>query len=207
MKIIKLLVFIVGCALAVLLTANPGPFLYSRAGIAEGEVWRLFTGHFVHFTSQHLYSNIIAFALLLVMMPRLHRVSAMWIGLCTPLLLAATLYATRMDLAFYGGISGWLTALFVYVALERSATPHWSRHFFRVGLLFFAAKLLLEWILGKSLFFNFAAEGIVVESAAHLFGAILGGTGALLARAVRHQGTQKPARSSTFSGEVVSLEA
>src|SRR5688572_1284240 len=37
---------------------------YSRTGLLTGEVWRLMTGHLVHFSFAHLAGNLLAFAAL-----------------------------------------------------------------------------------------------------------------------------------------------
>ena len=36
-------------------------FIYDRAAIFQGEVWRLFSSHLVHFTKLHLFYNLMAF--------------------------------------------------------------------------------------------------------------------------------------------------
>ncbi len=37
---------------------------YSRGGLLNGELWRLVTGHLIHFSFAHLAGNLLAFAAL-----------------------------------------------------------------------------------------------------------------------------------------------
>jgi len=58
--------FLTGLALALYLLAGPAPeaWVYDRMAIADGELWRLMTGHLVHADGSHALWDIAALALL-----------------------------------------------------------------------------------------------------------------------------------------------
>ena len=172
MKVIlsKLIVFAAVTAAVLFCTANPGTFICTRDGILDGEYWRMFTGHFVHFTRSHMVTNLAALGILLMIMQRSSRWQLFWLGLATPIVLGATLYLARPELAAYGGLSGWIAALFMTVAAERALSRTWTGHFFRVGIVLFIAKLVIEFSLGRSLMTDLG-HGVLVEPAAHAIGA------------------------------------
>lgn len=179
MKVGKSVLFLVATAVAALISAHPDLFALKRGGISSGEVWRLFTGHFVHFSTQHFVANVATLALLLSLSPALSQWRIVWLGLLTPFLLGAWLYFARPGVAIYGGFSGWLSALFVFVVWEHSRGRHWARHFYRLGLALFVTKVLIESGAGTSLFADLG-QGVVVESSAHAFGAGIAVLGLLL---------------------------
>jgi rhomboid family GlyGly-CTERM serine protease len=166
----KVIVFLAVSAAVLFCTAHPGSFICTRDGMAFGEFWRLFTGHFVHFTRSHLVTNLAAFGILLILMQRVTVWKTVWLGLVTPLLLGATLYFTRPELAAYGGLSGWVSALFITVAADRALDRTWFGHLFRVSIVLFIAKLVIEFSLGRSLTTHLG-HGVLVEPAAHAIGA------------------------------------
>ncbi|MGZ8901277.1 MAG: rhombosortase [Limisphaerales bacterium] len=158
--------------LAALFSAHPTLFEWSRARIASGEYWRLLTGHFVHFKPQHFCANIAAMVLLIYLMPPVSLRKAMWLGVWTPILLGILLLFGRPDLAIYGGLSGWLAAIFISVAAEYARRPGWVGQIFRLSIMVFLLKVIFEFGAGKSLFAELG-QGIVVEPAAHALGAAI----------------------------------
>lgn len=168
--LLKLVLFAAVTAAVLFCTANPGTFICTRDGILDGEYWRMFTGHFVHFTRSHMITNLASLGILLVLMQRARGWHLFWLGLVTPIALGAALYLTRPELAAYGGLSGWIAALFVMVSADRALNRTWTGHFFRVGLVLFIAKLVVEFSLGRSVVAHLD-NGVLVEPAAHAIGA------------------------------------
>ena len=166
----KLSVFMAMTAAVLYCTANPGPFICTREGLEFGEFWRLFTGHFVHFTRSHLVTNLAATGILLMLMRRVTGWQIFWLGVATPILLGAMLYLIRPELAAYGGLSGWASALFITVAAEQMQNRTWFGYLMRLSVVVFAAKLILEFSLGRSLVSDLG-HGVLVEPAAHAIGA------------------------------------
>lgn len=158
---------------ASLLSFHPAAFVLSREGLAQGEYWRLLSGHLVHFSPQHLLANLGALALMLYRMAPLTRRGFLWMTLAVPLLLSIGICIFRPTLAVYGGLSGWLSALFVWMALDHSRKQSALRPIFRGAIVLLGLKIGIE-MLNHAPLFAALGDGIVVEPAAHALGAVLG---------------------------------
>lgn len=91
----------------------PGGLVFDRIAIANGEAWRLITGHLVHSDVWHALWNISALAILgFLMEPRgqLRMLAATGIG---ALSVSAGLWWYAPELDRYCGLSGILNTLFV----------------------------------------------------------------------------------------------
>jgi rhomboid family GlyGly-CTERM serine protease len=174
----RLTVFVVGSGLCVICTAQPQVFIFSRPEIAAGQWWRLFSGHFVHFSPEHLVANLLVFSLLLLFWKPTSRRD--WLGLTvlTPILLSASLFVLRPKLVAYGGLSGWLSAFFVWIAASTLRKRDHNAPLFQIATLIFIVKLIFESSSGASL--TAFPSGVRVEPAAHLLGACLGLIGGLV---------------------------
>lgn len=146
------------CALiALVLHFLPGPreaAFYLRAEIFSGEVWRLWTGHLVHFTNSHLGWNLAIFVPAGIWLERLDPRRARWFLALSPLGISLLLLALDRDLLRYAGLSGVATGVLVLLAglqlLRRDPRePAW----FWFGVLgIVAAKLVAEQISQSPLF-------------------------------------------------------
>jgi rhomboid family GlyGly-CTERM serine protease len=88
--------------------------IYDRTAIAQGEIWRLLTGHFVHCDQAHLLWNLLPLALisgLLEQRVSWRRVSAVTLVSC--LGVSGWLWFARPQLLLYCGLSGMLNGLLV----------------------------------------------------------------------------------------------
>lgn len=94
--------------------------LYSRDALQQGELWRLLTGHLMHFSWTHLAADIGGFLLLGVMIER-EQGRPTLVGLLMVLALgtSAALWLLVPQLAFYGGISALNYGLLTWICLTR----------------------------------------------------------------------------------------
>jgi len=141
---------------------------YDRTGLADGEWWRLLTGHLVHLGWGHLWPNLAALALIGALLERTFRPRD-WIvvGLASAVAIDAGLYALDPDVDWYVGLSG---VLHGYLA-GGSLLAMWNGD--RIGALLaigVAIKLVFEQKVGPVPFTASAVGGPVVV-AAHLYGA------------------------------------
>jgi len=138
----------------------------NRAAILHGELWRLVTGHFVHWSPAHLAWDLLAFIILgAICMRRRPLFVAVVIG--TALIVSLFLLIFCPEVGAYRGLSAidsalWMWAVFII-----------GEH--RVGLALtllslFLAKLMIEFSTGTPLF----VEGVTVLPVVHLLGALLG---------------------------------
>ena len=150
-------------------------FIYDRALIFGGEVWRTWTGHVVHFGSSHLIWNLAVFLPVGCWLERFWPARTRWFyGVC-PLIISIALLALDPSLARYAGLSGIATGMLVLLAglqLERRAEePAWL---WLSVLALVGAKIGIELFSGKPLLVSGFGD-IRTVPLAHIFGALVGG--------------------------------
>lgn len=88
---------------------------YRRELIAGGEVWRLFTGHFVHLNLSHAVMNAAGTVLLArVLATEISRAQWWLLILVSPLFISAGLWWRQPELMGYAGFSGVLHGLLYF---------------------------------------------------------------------------------------------
>lgn len=163
-------------SLALLLAgASLGGFAqYDRAAILHGEIWRLVTGHFLHWSASHLTYDVLAFVILGAICERRGRGLFATVVVATALAVSLFLLAFRPEVELYRGLSAIDSALWVWAAFivgERRLPLAVA-----LGSLFLA-KVAIESQTG-ALF----VDGMTVMPVVHLIGAAVGFCGAMVER-------------------------
>lgn len=152
---------------------------YDRSAIAEGELWRLITAHFVHLNWPHFALN--AMGLLLVcflVSARFNAVQWLLIALLTMAGIDLGFWLLEPQLAWYVGLSGLLhgllaagvvAGLFATVAAPRGETV--------VLAVLLTVKLVYEQLVGPLPGSEQSSGGNVIV-AAHFYGALTGAAAA-----------------------------
>lgn len=155
---------------------------YDREGLAEGEIWRLITGHLVHLGPSHMAMDVLALAVLAFVFARFMKpLEALGIFLVSALSIDAGLYFISTSVDWYVGLSGVLHgywALGCILSFERRQMEAWA---FTALLV---AKLGYEALFGPLTLTGEIAAGPVV-SVAHAYGAAGGLLYGLAAIAIR----------------------
>jgi rhomboid family GlyGly-CTERM serine protease len=166
------------------LTALGGPgaqqqLRYDRTRIADGELWRLVTGHFAHLGMTHLTLNIAGLAVVWLLVGAGHSLLN-WIFVIASSLAVIDLCFWFLDpgLSWYVGMSGLLHALLVAGIVTRF--PVAKGESLALAALI-AGKIAWEQLAGPLPGSEISAGGAVVVNA-HLYGAIAG----ILAAGVLH---------------------
>ena len=149
---------------------------YERTSIFAGEIWRLFTAHFVHLNWGHLLMNLAALGLIWGLAWRALRVSA-WlvISLTSMLSVSLGLIIFNPALEWYVGLSGMLHGLLLAGIITNIASGHRLEI---VLLLALFGKVAWEQFYGALPgSAEFAGGAVVVD--AHLYGLIGGLVGVL----------------------------
>ncbi|MDQ5977950.1 MAG: hypothetical protein QG602_922 [Verrucomicrobiota bacterium] len=169
---VPLLLFALPAMLEAFAPARHAQMLLVRDALADGEVWRLWTGHWVHFSPSHRLWNL---AVLLG--------TGAWLERVRPgLLLRHTLFAapfislailaTEPGLQTYGGLSGLATSVVVLLGLQQLRTPGAARWLWAGLLALVAAKITTEaWFGGASLS-RYETAGVRTAWSAHAAGAV-----------------------------------
>lgn len=147
---------------------------YDRQGILAGEIWRLWTGHLVHFSAQHLFVDVgmLALAGWVVERERGARFVAGAVLLGMPAI-SIVLLLTAPHLHAYRGASG----VVMLLALAAAHALWVSRPAARPALVLLgfalAVKTLID-ALGMLPGLSSLPPGVRVAWQAHLAGALLG---------------------------------
>lgn len=189
-------------AATTLLVAGSEPWTaaweFNRAALAEGQLWRLLTGHFTHFNAEHLRWDVLTFILLgAVVEFRSRRQLVM--GLASAgLAISVGIWWLQPQFANYRGLSGLDSALFALVACQLIvyAQRHHDRLLLALGLCAgagFLAKTAYELIAGQPVFLPTSADFVPVPLA-HLLGALAVGISGYVIRrpTARREATGAP---------------
>lgn len=144
---------------------------WSRAGIADGEYWRLMTGHWVHLGVNHLLLNLAGLLMIGLLFKR-HPSLGWWMSyvILSPIAISAGLLLVAPEVAWYRGFSGCLHGLVVFTGLSNLRSDiRWSL----IVLGFMAVKLVFENVLYPATGENPLIGGVVITQS-HWLGALTG---------------------------------
>lgn len=167
---VPLLLFALPAALLALLPAGRALFVLDRAAVAGGQLWRLWTGHWVHFSTSHLVWNLLVLLLagswLEYLQPgRLWRHAA-----CSAPFIAASVLVFEPGLRVYGGLSGLAMSVVAFLTLEQIRTSGAPRLPWLLVLLLLAAKAGHDLATSESWFARLDGAGVRTSSIAHAAG-------------------------------------
>jgi len=105
---------ITGTALGLLLLFGSAPeyLVYDRLAIAQGEWWRLITGHLVHSDIAHAQWDILAFAMIAALLEQIDRKGLALTCLVSIVIINIWIGFGMPNLLHYAGLSGIINAIF-----------------------------------------------------------------------------------------------
>lgn len=169
--ILPVIVFIIASLIYVLPLGLSDALIYNRDNINNGQLWRLFTGHFVHTNLNHLLLNLAGLGMLWALHGDhySHKSYGACFVICA-LVCSAGIYVFDPDMIRYVGLSGVLHGIFVWGAIK-DIQKGWHSGY----LLFFGVwgKIIYEQAFGASP----EVEALInahVAIDAHLWGAVGG---------------------------------
>jgi rhomboid family GlyGly-CTERM serine protease len=168
--------------LAVAVSVLPGfagSLQYDRDAIARGEVWRLVTSHFTHWSGDHFFWDTLAFAVLGWQCERNGLGSFLRCVGVSAFLIPLTLWFALPQMATYRGLSGIDSALFALLATRVVREAASDKNWLKLGVagivsVGFASKIGFELSTGTTLFVDSAATGLIPVPLAHVVGGIVG---------------------------------
>lgn len=144
---------------------------YERAAIANGEWWRVFSGHLVHLDSQHGLLNLLALGLIGGLVRRdLDTLSWLIATIICVLGVSLGLWVFAPEVLWYVGLSGVLHGLLAAYAAERAQSLPWLGAIILGGL--FVKVGYEQWFGPLPTLSQFSGGAVVVD--AHLFGVLAG---------------------------------
>ena len=157
-----------------LIFAAPGTgeaFACDRTAVLHGEWWRLWTGHWVHFSASHLFWNL---AVLLVAGPWLEQLRPgllLRYTLIAAPLISLALLTLEPALQTYGGLSGLAMGVVVLLAAGQLSRRNPDSAWWLALLALVAGKITFDAGHDTALFSRFAATDIRPSALAHAAGA------------------------------------
>ncbi len=157
-----------------------GRLEYDRTAIAAGELWRLLTGHWTHWSGEHLFWDLLVFAVAAALWERLGRRRRLLACLlCSALAISLALWVLLPQVALYRGLSGLDCALVTALAAESIRRARARR---RPGVALALAcvlagylfKIAFELATGSTLFLDAAAAPAANVPLAHVVGGVCG---------------------------------
>jgi rhomboid family GlyGly-CTERM serine protease len=152
---------------------------YDRAALAGGEPWRLLTGHWVHWSAEHLAWDVLVLAAAgAALESAFGRRALVLTVLLSALAISAAVWLLHPELALYRGLSGVDCALVVAASVchLRTALERGDRGLaalLAVVLALWGAKVSYEALTGRTLFVA-AGGAFVPVFLAHLVGGACG---------------------------------
>jgi rhomboid family GlyGly-CTERM serine protease len=151
------LVLAVSAILSAHLPAAAAWLQYNRTAIAAGEVWRFLTAHWTHASGDHLFWDVLMFAVLGVPCERESRLRYTVCIAVTAVLIPLALWCTWPAMSTYRGLSGIDSALFALLVASNVKRVQAARQWGWVGALglmclAFASKVTYELMTGGTLF-------------------------------------------------------
>lgn len=164
-----------GVALLALVIQGGGwrdELLYDRAAVADGEWWRLWTGHLVHFGWPHFVADAGLLVILGWLVERSQPVMARLSLLVVPAVISLALFYFDPGMTRYGGLSAYNLGLLLYYA-GHGWRRNWTDWFWPAVLLIYVGELVLEISAGHGTgggMIKFDDATIRVATSAHIAG-------------------------------------
>jgi rhomboid family GlyGly-CTERM serine protease len=159
-------------------------FVYDRTAILNGEIWRLLTGNWVHFSLQHLLYDVAAFGIAGALAEKERFPGFGRFCSVAPIAIGFAVLLLNPEIGICGGLSGMATGAIVFVALNGAVGDGVRSRICRIALIMVAGKMLMELGTGRMLFLSFNDPSMVSVPTSHFIGALVAGFIALRFRAI-----------------------
>jgi len=154
---------------------------YDTLAILHGEFWRIWTGHFVHWSTDHLLWDLLVFVCLGTLCERRSRSAFLGCVLLGAPLISASVAWFHPELQTYRGLSGIDSALFSLWLCQTAWQAAAQRQTARLAALLlggagFVGKTVYEMATDLTLFVDSSSAGMQPLVIVHLVGAVVGCT-------------------------------
>lgn len=165
-----LLLFALPAALLALWPAGAERLLLDRAAMADGQLWRLWTGHWVHFSTSHLAWNLLVLLVAGAWLEHLHPGRLARHAAFAAPLIGGTVLALEPGLQAYGGLSGLAMGVVALLALHQLRTANTPRLLWLAVLGLLVAKAAHDLVTASSWFARYDSADLRTSSIAHAAG-------------------------------------
>lgn len=156
-----------------------GLCIYDRQAILNGELWRLLTAPFVHFSGSHIFWNLLIFSIAGFAVNG-SRFPCFWIVCSISISLPGLTFILAIpEIEYYGGLSGAATGAAAYFCLCSFFNARKRREIWLVILVVILTKILFEAVMNEPIFARAGEIPFRVLPEAHVAGC-LGAIAALI---------------------------
>jgi len=147
-------------------------FIFDRSALIRGEVWRIFTCHFVHFSSLHLVYNLFVFGIAGYIIRKKNYPHFGWLCLWLSFAISISLFILKPNMHYYGGLSGVACGALYYCALMGfNESRPWQTICFLVILLL-PIKMIVEIYSGASILPYWEYQSFIPMQTSHIIGCL-----------------------------------
>jgi rhomboid family GlyGly-CTERM serine protease len=164
------LLMVGGALLAAALPGASATLIYDRDAVLAGEIWRMFTGHWVHFSRTHLVYDLLAFGIAGSISEAKRLPNFGWLCLLAPGFISTTFLWFEPEMKYCGGLSGLAVTAITYLALcglGETAPWRWICLATLVGVV---GKTLFELKTGRMCFATVDSVSVIVSRNSHIAG-------------------------------------
>jgi len=193
-------------SLIIYLCSGAATFLqYDRALIAGGEYWRIFTGHWTHWSFDHFLWCSLTFLVLGSIGEKLSRKGFVITILASAVIIPAVNWQAAPTMLYYRGLSGICSGVFITASILLIRNAIANKDLINTilpaaGCVFFIAKIIYEFISGQAIFVHSDAT-FTPMPLAHLTGGAVG----LITSMLLISGTQRQAAGQEPLGTCINL--
>lgn len=141
---VPLLVFALPAVLVAFAHGAHDSLVLGRDALLHGEIWRLWTGHWVHFSASHLGWNLLVLLAAGTWLEYLRPGLLLRHALAAPPLIGLAVLSCEPALGSYGGLSGLATGVVVLLALHQWHSPGAERWVWMSVLILVAIKCVAD---------------------------------------------------------------
>jgi rhomboid family GlyGly-CTERM serine protease len=143
---------------------------FDRAAVLQGELWRLVTAPFVHFSASHLFWNILVLCAAGWAAEAAGQRGFRWVCMIACAIPGPLYLLAFPEIGRYGGLSGLATGAAAYFCLCRALESKRNRTLWWIILFLMGAKIIVEAALGASLFVRAGGMPFRALPSAHVVG-------------------------------------
>lgn len=149
-------------------------FIYDRDLVMSGQVWRLATCHLVHFSLSHLFCNLCGLFLSSWYACRSGYGKIGVVILSAAVAISGSILVIEPEMTRYGGLSGIVNALIVFVACSGMLDRTGERWWWLAVLAACCGSTLYEVVTARTSLVSVADTPFVPATRVHLVGALAG---------------------------------
>jgi len=147
--------------------------VFDRDAVMQGEVWRLFSSYFVHFTNIQLVYNLLVFGIAGWIVEKKSQLHFSLLYLSMALVIGVTLFVLKPAMTYYGGLSGLACGFTFYCALLGIVESSPWRMISKLIIFLLPLKIFLELHNRVSILPYWGRQAFVIMPGSHLTGVIV----------------------------------